>query len=140
MAEFPPPELLNELERRLLEPPECLPGCASIPRARVAVSDDDMLQLRLEVNVSQAVAVPLPGRAGHWEPQLITVDEAVPPLARTVDGTLHVVLEPGAYSLILRGTVSGANAVQLHFPLVPRRLDAQLDGWDITGFRRPGVP
>jgi hypothetical protein len=140
MADYPPAELLNELEQRLLEPPRCLPGCAGIPRARLTVSADDVLELRLDMHVTERIGAPLPGRAGHWEPNVVTVDGRVPPLARSADGTLYVVLEAGVHSVVMRGSVSGANAVQLHFPLVPKRLRVAAEGWDITGFREPDVP
>jgi hypothetical protein len=140
MADYPPVELLNELEQRLLQPPKCLPGCASIPRARLSVSDHDALQLRLDIHVSETIGAPLPGRAGHWEPNLVTVDGQIPPLTRSTDGTLYVALEPGIHSLMMQGSVAGANAVQLHFPLVPRQLETDIEGWDITGFRKPRIP
>jgi hypothetical protein len=139
-ADYPPAGLLNELEQRLLQPPRCLPDCASIPRARLSVSDTDVLQLRLDLHVSERIGAPLPGRAGHWEPSVVTVDGEVPPLTRAPDGTLYVVLAPGVHSLVMQGTVSGANAVQLHFPLLPRQLEADIEGWDVSGFREPGVP
>ena len=140
IADYPPAELLNELQQRLLQPPRCLPDCASIPRSRLSVSGQDILQLRLDIHVTQTIGAPLPGRAGHWEPHLVTVDGNTPPLTRASDGTLYVMLEPGNHALVMQGSVSGANTVQLHFPLVPKRLDAEIDGWDITGFRKPGVP
>jgi hypothetical protein len=139
-ADYPPPALLNELEQRLLQPPRCLPGCASIPRARLSVSDQDVLQLRIDIHASQAIAAPLPGRAGHWEPALVTVDGELPPLTRSTDGTLYVALEPGIHTLVMQGSVAGANAVQLHSPLLPRQLDTAVEGWDVSGFRQPGVP
>lgn len=139
-ADYPPADLLNELEQRLLQPPKCLPDCAAIPRARLSVADNDVLQLRLDVHVSETVGIPLPGRAGHWEPNLVTVDGQMPPLTRAAEGTLYATLQPGIHSLVMQGGVSGANAVQLHFPLVPKRLEVNAEGWDITGFREPGVP
>jgi hypothetical protein len=139
-ADYPPAELLNELTQRLLQPPACLPGCADIPRARLSVADNDVLQLRLDIHVAQTIAVPLPGRAEHWAPNLVNVDGRLPPLTRASDATLYVTLEPGVHALTMQGSVAGANAVQLHFPLLPKRLEADTDGWDISGFREPGVP
>ncbi len=140
MADYPPATLLNELEQRLLQPPRCLPGCASMPRARLSLSDQDVLQLRIELHASQPIAAPLPGRAGHWEPSLVMVDGELPPLTRSADGTLYVVLEAGIHALVMQGSVSGENAVQVHFPLLPRRLETATEGWEITGFRQAGVP
>jgi len=140
MAEYPPVELLTDLEQRLLQPPRCLPGCASISRARLSISDQDVLQLRVDIHVSETIGTPLPGRAGHWEPSLVTVDGDIPPLTRSTDGTLYVALEAGIHSLVMQGSVSGANAVQLHFPLVPKQLETDIDGWDITGFRQADIP
>lgn len=140
LADYPPEQILNELAQRLLAAPECLPGCAGIPRARLSVGAGDVLQLRLDIDITEAVAVPLPGRAGHWEPNLVTADGRTPPLTRAADGTLYVTLEPGIHTLVMQGSVADATAVQLHFPLPPKQLEAEIPGWDIGGFRQPGVP
>src|SRR5882724_7975590 len=39
-AEFPSPDLLGELQKRLLERPECVPECASSPRLRLDVTPE----------------------------------------------------------------------------------------------------
>jgi hypothetical protein len=139
-AEYPPAGLLNELEQRLLQAPQCLPGCVTVPRGRLSVSADDILQMRLQIQVADTLAVPLPGRAGHWEPRVVSVDGELPPLTRGDDGTLYVVLEQGVHALVIRGTLAGMNAVQLHFPLPPKQLETDVQAWDVTGFREPGIP
>src|SRR5438876_1688876 len=66
-AEFPSPELLGELQKRLLERPECAPECASSPRLRLEVTRG-ALSARVEIVAATETAVPLPGSRRHWSP------------------------------------------------------------------------
>src|SRR5438876_2398591 len=50
-AEFPSPDLLSELQKRLLERPECVPECASSPRLRLDVTPG-ALSARMEVDAA----------------------------------------------------------------------------------------
>src|SRR5439155_1143267 len=64
-AEFPSPDLLSELQKRLLERPECAPECASSPRLRLEVTRG-ALSARREVDAATETAVPLPGSPRPW--------------------------------------------------------------------------
>jgi len=70
-ADVVDPEILKELERRLMEPPPCLPACASIERATVEVNGD-ALTLTLRVHAGSFLAVPLPGTLDGWMPDAVT--------------------------------------------------------------------
>src|SRR5262249_49136408 len=72
-ADYPEPEMLQELQNRLLERPACYPDCAAVSRMRVEASPSS-LTLRLEVHVDAASAVPLPGVAKEWSPTDVVVD------------------------------------------------------------------
>ena len=140
LAAYPPEALLKELEARLLAPPRCLPGCTTIARADLRVSETDLLQLYLEIHVTESVAVPLPGREGHWQPSAVLVDGEAPALARAPEGTLFAVLEAGVHTLVMRGSIADDTVVQLHFPLVPKRVETDAPGWEISGIGEGGVP
>ena len=71
--EPPPQEILDELKRRLLEPPECRPHCAASPRLSLTVRPRE-LEARLEVGSAAATAVPLPGALLQWLPDEVTLD------------------------------------------------------------------
>lgn len=139
MADYPPESFLNELKSRMLAPPQCMPGCAEIPIASVSIKDDS-LQLRMEVQAIERVVVPLPGQMGQWLPQVVLIDDTLPPLYRDGAGGLHIALDPGVHRLVMTGSLSGMNSALLHFPLTPKYLEDHADGWDIKGFRLPGVP
>jgi hypothetical protein len=139
LADYPPEPLLNELEARLMAPPDCLPGCASIANG-ILSAEQDQLQLRLEIQAIERIAVPLPGQAGQWLPQLVMVNETLPPLYRDHSGGLYLVLDAGVHRLTLAGTLAGMNSTLLHFPLTPKHLTHKLDGWDVKGYREPGIP
>jgi len=129
-ADYPPRHLLNELEGRLTEPAECLPDCAAIHQASVALADDS-LTLRLRVSAGTAIGFPLPLGAG-WEPREVVVDgSASTALARSEDA-LEVALEPGNHSLVLVGKVT-ADTVRLPFRLSPHNIAVNAPRWDVSG-------
>lgn len=146
MAETPPPELLKELKKRLLEAPKCLPACASISAMDLQISDEE-LRAQLEIHVSEQVAVPLPVGRNSWQPvQLETIEEAVitsrnrrvtrpktPVLSRDTSGQLQVVLEAGRHRLSMSGPVGEADAITLRFPLRPHHVRIVATGWTFSG-------
>jgi len=146
-AAFPRTELLDELKRRLLEPPDCLPRCAEIPRLGIAVFRTE-LRLLLEVDAAAAVALPLPGAGEGWMPTEVLLDgEPVRGLRRAADGGLLAPVPAGRHRLMLAGPLpdqTGADQVDLPLPLPlrPRQVEAgvgatwQLEGVDADG--RPG--
>ena len=60
---LPTPELLDQLETRLLEPPDCLPGCADLSSLTLE-ADPGRMRLVLTLDVAAHVAIPVPGGAG----------------------------------------------------------------------------
>lgn len=139
-AEFPSPELLNELKARLLSPPECLPACAEAARMRLSASAE-ALQLRLEIHARESVAVPLPGAAHHWLPATVSVDgEPAAGLARAAGGELWLQLAEGAHQVLIEGPLPPQATVELPLPLKPYRVEVErLDGWSLAGVREDGT-
>ena len=62
-ADIPSPDMLGELEKRLTEPPDCLPACAAVEHATVKLNGD-ALTVQLDINAARTVAVPLPATDG----------------------------------------------------------------------------
>ncbi|MCJ7501252.1 hypothetical protein MUP29_13470, partial [bacterium] len=138
-SEFPSTELLQELQTRLLEPPECLPDCAQTSRLRLD-ADPGMLRLRLEVHVMEEVAVPLPCTADQWLPQTVLVDgKAVQALSRSSDGVLWVNLEKGIHQVLLEGRLPGRSTVLIPLNLPVHRVDARVKGWVLEGVHENGA-
>ncbi|MDF1525254.1 MAG: hypothetical protein P1S59_03145 [bacterium] len=137
--EFPSTELLQELQTRLLEPPECLPDCAQTSRLRLD-ADPGMLRLRLEVHVMEEVAVPLPCTAEQWLPQTLLVDgKPVRALSRSSDGVLWVNLEKGIHQVLLEGHLPGRSTVLIPLNLPVHRVDAKVKGWALEDVHENGA-
>lgn len=131
---FPPAELLEQLRERLLEPPDCLPACASIALLRLEADGKD-LRLGLIVDAAVAVALPVPGGAEGWQPNWISVDETQPDaLLRTDDGVLLLPVPAGRHAVLLKGPLPATGEVQLPLPLRPRLVFTDLAApWRVDG-------
>ncbi len=137
-ADLPGPELLGELKQRLLEPPECLPACASISRVELQASGN-AFRLRLEVHAAEQVAVPVPGGHPAWYPDSVSrLDPAggsrgAPPLMRGNAGELYAVLGAGSHVLLVTGSLDGIDTLNLRFPLSPHNVRVVTEGWQAAG-------
>ena len=131
-AETPSPEILEELERRLLAPPSCAPRCAEIAEASLAV-DEDTASMRLTVHALATVAVPLPGSADGWRPTRIASDGSALPATRDDNGVLWVRLDPGVHELSVSGPIPTGDAVEIPFSLTPRSIRAESTHWAVAG-------
>ncbi|MEK7990098.1 MAG: hypothetical protein VSS52_003765 [Thiotrichaceae bacterium] len=138
-SDYPPQYLLNELKQRLLEPPECLPNCATSPRMSLELNGNQ-LSLRLEVHTYTATAIPLPGSADQWLAQQVFVNgEQAEALMRDERGQLWVKLDKGIHQVQLNGVVPSRNTVQLALPLKPHWIEATTSGWLIEGLHENGL-
>ncbi|MBX3028254.1 hypothetical protein KF840_25470 [bacterium] len=137
-ADFPSDAMLDTLRARLLEPPSCHPWCASMPRLQLE-ADPRTLRARLRIDVAAPVAVPLPGQATHWLPTAVSVDgEAATGLLQGSDGALWLRLEPGRHEVLIEGPLPARDTVQVPFALVPRLVEARIDGWTLEGVHGDG--
>lgn len=141
VASFPPPELLDTLKQRLLEPPECLPRCAEIPRLVLDASATE-LRLLLAVDAAVAVALPVPGAKDGWSPTVVELDgEPHDGLRRLANGGLVAPVPAGRHLLLLAGPLPRADQVDLPLPLQPRLVEATLDpAWQLEGVAADGRP
>ncbi|MEK7799610.1 MAG: hypothetical protein AAB297_07255, partial [Acidobacteriota bacterium] len=138
-AEIPPPDMLNELRTRLLQPPECRPNCASSPRLALEVSPA-ALRLRLEIDAAAETAVPLPGGADQWLPERVIVDgEPAAGLVRTAEGRLWLRVTPGNHQVLMEGPLPDRETVQIPLPLKPHRVTARATGWRVEGLHEDGL-
>ena len=138
---FPPARLLDELRRRLLEPPECLPGCVEIPRMVVDASADQ-LRLLLAVDAAFASALPLPGSAAGWLPTELSLNgEPFEVVASGDDGTLLAAVPAGRHLLLLSAPLPQRDQVELPLPLRPRLIEARVMApWQLQGVDANGHP
>jgi len=137
-ADFPDPAMLEELRNRLLEPPDCLPGCAQIPQMKLALTEKE-LSLSLQIYARQSLAVPLPADYEQWFPQQVWVDgEPAPGLYRS-GNSLWLHLAEGEHRVELRGMAPLFNKFTLPLPLTPKRVSLEMTGWQASGVQENGL-
>ncbi len=136
---LPGPALLEELRQRLLKAPDCVPGCAALPRMSLEVLDESLIA-RMEVHAQAEVAVPLPGRHGAWLPQRAQLDGfSADGVFRDDEGNLWVAIKPGVHQITVSGRLPARERVEIPLPLRPYRVEARADGWEIDGIHDNGV-
>ncbi len=138
-AAIPSQEMLDELEARLTAKAACAPSCASSSRMLLEARGD-VLRARLDIDAAAQVAVPLPGGAAQWSPEVVTVDgKPGRALQRTKDGKLWLLLEPGPHQVLVSGKLPARELVQIALPLRPHRVEASLEGWTLEGLHEDGL-
>jgi len=132
-AETPDKALLEEMKERLSRPPACVPNCAEIMGARVAI-DTVSFDVSLDVAALANVAVALPTMGQRTDPGAISVDgNAVAGAYRDSKQQLWLALKPGAHVVKIIGRLPSADAVSMLFPQVPRGITVTAQGWDVSG-------
>lgn len=138
-AQLPDEKLLEELHRKVLETPDCLPACAEVQSLHLRAAPD-RLTLRLSLHAARNVAAPLPALASQWLPQRVEVDgRAAEGLLRTEQGELWLNLPAGAHEIVLDGLAPNRAEIRLPLPLKPHRVETTLDGWEISGVHEDGA-
>jgi len=130
---FPDAAQLEALERRLTQPPACLPDCAVLSMAHIRLSNE-RLDITLTGNTGTHMALPLPSGTGErpWQAADVTIDGAPAALQTDDDGVLHVRAPEGRHQVRMSGPVSG-DSVTLRFALTPAYLSVDAPGWGTAG-------
>ena len=138
--DLPSPDMLTQLRERLLAPADCLPDCAQIERLSLQIGTDS-LQGRMRVHAAEKTAIPLPGNAKRWLPDLVLLD-GVPAesLSRNSKGELWLGLEKGSHDVFLQGALPKSAQLQLSLPLKPHYVEWFSDAWSVDGVQDNGVP
>ena len=134
---FPPQTLLDELQKRLLAPPECLPHCASSPRLQLEL-DNNHLTARMEIHSLTSTAVPLPGAAKQWLPQQVLLN-GEPAQALLRNGQIWLNVTKGIHQVQLAGTLPKRHTIQLPLPLKPHFVEIKATGWRVEGLHKNGI-
>lgn len=125
-------ELLKTLEKRLLEPPKCLPDCAAIEAVSLA-DGDNTLSLTMRVHTAADMAFPLPAQVPGWYPNRVLVDAREAAWLKSWDGRLWVRLPPGRHELRLEGSTAGREQISLAFELPIHNVRQTLRNWRVSG-------
>ena len=135
---FPPRHLLDELQRRLLEPAPCLPHCADVSRLELAATPDQ-LRLIMQMHAQVDTAIPLPATLETWRPNRVMLDnQTVKSLSRDDQGTLWMVLPRGVHLVKMTGPPGDADEIRITFPIVPHVGTYAGVGWRARGFGPDG--
>ena len=134
-AQMPDANLLKQLEQRLTEPPDCVPRCAEVVSADVEVSAD-AINMRLGIHAMEDIAMPLPGSADGWQPQVVLLDGAANArVLRGGDNSLWLHVGAGRHSVTLRGPVPAADSLEVAFQSPPRVITVDSHGWFVAGIK-----
>jgi len=141
VAEFPPPEILNQLQDRLLEKPDCLPDCAAIERMYLTATPEQ-IRIRLKVHAACDTAVPMPAALNSWLPQRVMLDnQPAKGLLKSGPGKnpgLWALIPQGIHDVVLQGTHTGIDTVHIPLSLKPQHATADVQGWKLRGIRPDG--
>lgn len=130
-AETPSQAMLEQLEQRLLEPPQCAPDCALLAEGRLQ-TDGDRLDLWLQVQLEARVAVPMPKSGDSMNLLAVRVDGQPSALSRDGDQPL-LRLERGVHNVHLTWHIQGDDLRISFSDLKPKRMLATASGWTISG-------
>ncbi len=136
VAEVPPPEILKELQNRLLAPPKCGKDCVTINSCKVAI-DNNTLQVTLELDSLIRMAIPLPGKNRFFD-KIILDAKAADILRLDTKRYPLIRVEPGRHTILLKKELSGLNSLSFSFPLRPESGQALLNNWSISGLYDDG--
>lgn len=132
-ADTPSAEILQQLERRLLEPPDCTPRCADVTRAAIEVSSDSV-QIDLQAAALESVALSLPGSLATWVPTRIMLDgRPAEGIYRSGNDLLWIRLPEGNHEIRLEGALPPADSIEIPFATPPRSVSLSVDGWVAGG-------
>ncbi|MBU0969953.1 MAG: hypothetical protein KKC20_04865, partial [Proteobacteria bacterium] len=136
-AEIPSPQMLDELEARLLEKDECFPFCADISDVTLTIREDQ-LSMEVHVDAKLSTAIPIPSHVKHWLPQQVMIDGTPAKGLLRKENSLWVAVPTGKHVLTLTGAIGKQNMLQLPFPLKPHRVNIKSEGWSVEGLLPDG--
>ena len=134
-ADIPDANLLQQLEQRLLEAPDCVPRCAEIVAADVQIGAEQ-IDMVLSVHALETVAIPLPGSAQGWRPEAVSLNgTGGVRILKSPDNSLWMHVAPGRHSINLRGPIPAVDSLEVPFLTPPRVIDVTSDAWLVAGIK-----
>jgi len=136
-GEIPSPQMLEELQRRLLERDDCFPACADISAIEVKIEPEE-LELTLHVDAATATAIPLPGHTRHWLPGEVSINGVTAQALFRSGSNLWVMVPAGKNTLVVKGRIGNVNTLQIPLPLKPHSGAVKARGWEVQGVEPDG--
>ena len=137
ITSIPSQEMLDELQRRLLETDDCFPACADLRDIKVRI-EPEYLHLTLEVDAQIDTAIPLPGNSRHWMPSQVRLNGFPAKALFSLAETLWAMLPAGKHTITCEGGIRQQNSLQLPLPLKPHSGTADALGWEVQGLNIDG--
>ncbi len=133
-AEMPSPELLQQLQQRLLAQPECAPDCAALNRLEIN-ADLQRLRLVLDVHCQIDSAIPLPLNPRQLHLRTLQLDDGEQaPLYRDRRGVLWARVGAGRHRLVIHADIpAGIQRLQLPMNMTAGTVKLQTGGWSASG-------
>lgn len=133
-AAFPSPEILDELEMRLLEPASCSPNCVALDKLEIN-ADQQRLRLRMTFHSQTTNAVPLPLPSSNLTLQSARLDQSQPaPLYRDQKNNLWARIPQGVHTIEIYAILpENLQRIQLPLPMASGMVRISAATWKITG-------
>jgi hypothetical protein len=136
--QYPPKHLLDELERRLIQPPECAPRCVSLDRGVIETSKERM-SIGFSANAAADVMLLLPTSQEGWNVSEIQVDGSSDIATRRQGESLAVLLTKGHHLVNVSGALEG-DVASISLPSPIHNIKATGDHWQLSGLVDGRVP
>ncbi len=132
-ADIPSDALLGQLREKLVQPPGCLPECASMDSVALGITGD-RLEITLSISAGADISVPLFGDRNVWLPESVSVDGNRSILDIDTGGRLRVALTKGVHEVRMSGTLMGYDQIVLSSILPIHNLTNTATGssWKVT--------
>ncbi len=133
-ADFPPPELLQQLQQRLLEQDSCAPNCVALNQLGIN-ADGQRLRLRITYHSLSDQAVPLPLPAHHLQLQSAQIDQGdAADLYRDPQGRFWAKIPRGRHTLEIYAELPPElQRFQLPIPMAAGVVNISAAKWKISG-------
>ncbi len=132
-GEIPSPEILEELQKRLLEKDRCFPFCADISQMEISIKYEE-LEINLNVDAAIDTVIPLPGHANHWIAEQVSINGKDADALFRYNQTIWAMVPKGKSVVVVQGRVGSQNSFQIPFLLKPHSGKIiQANGWEIQG-------
>ncbi|MFZ1621630.1 hypothetical protein [Dokdonella sp.] len=130
-TDYPSDNMLQQLQARLTEAPECVPQCANLANAEVSVIGEN-LKVALEVHTLARMAVPIPTDDKVLSARSITIDGAASEGVVLSAGKSWIALNRGVHRVELNFAISG-DRIAVAFPMRPEQLRFSGEAWQASG-------
>ncbi|NLF26008.1 MAG: hypothetical protein GX589_10185 [Deltaproteobacteria bacterium] len=136
--EFPPPEILSELQHRLTKD-LCTNNCTVINELSIKITGD---QVKFEGMVSSRGigAVAIPGPIGQVYVEKVTLGGTETEILRGgLDGFIWMRVEQGAQRFVVQGKLLQKDLLTIQFPSNPLHVKVEAPDWSVDGLLPTGT-